>query len=365
MGRRGSSEDWGDARDSYGPRSERGGPPNGGYGRDDGRGRARLSSAEIGDALREAQQLQQDGQLDDAIALCEELLDNPDYALSCYYALGQCARAEGNIEQAASYFDEAVDRVNLDALNREESDQLLQLCQEAADGARPVGGNIPQRGGRGKTASPSPTPPPPDMAPTPDADFPPMGSSAHLAAVSGGFDGSPDDALAAAGLGGAGSVAPYYSSTMPPATAGDQLSQLINNLGSGISGVRAGVGTLPEPQRAQVTAAVRDIENYVAHGLLTAAIEECLRVMELAPQYLDVHLMLGEIYVRQGKIEQAIAKYAVLIDIYLANNRIDDAISTYRRILQLEPNNLTYRVKLLELLKTQGRTEDVQNERML
>src|SRR5215469_11080565 len=170
MGRRGSSEDWGDARDSYGPRSERGGPPNGGYGRDDGRGRARLSSAEIGDALREAQQLQQDGQLDDAITLCEELLDNgvdrpdvhyflgwlyqeadrwddaagrfelllddPDYALSCYYALGQCARAQGNIEEAAHYFDEAVDRVNLDALTREESDQLLQLCQEAAEAHR-------------------------------------------------------------------------------------------------------------------------------------------------------------------------------------------------------------------------------------
>jgi tetratricopeptide (TPR) repeat protein len=234
--------------------------------------------------------------------------------------------------------------------------------RKTADGARPVGGNIPQRGGRGKTASP--TPPPPDMAPTPDADFPPMGSSAHLAAVSGDFGGSPDDALAAAGLGVAGSVAPYYSSTMPPATAGDQLSQLINNLGSGISGVRAGVGTLPEPQRAQVTAAVRDIENYVAHGLLTAAIEECLRVMELAPQYLDVHLMLGEIYVRQGKIEQAIAKYAILIDTYLVNGRIDDAIQTYRRILQLEPNNLTYRVKLIELLQRQGRVDEVLAERM-
>ena len=72
----------------------------------------------------------------------------------------------------------------------------------------------------------------------------------------------------------------------------------------------------------------------------TAAIEECMRVMEIAPQYLDVHLLLGEIYVRQGKIEQAIAKYAILVDTYLVDGRIDDAIATYRRILQLEPNNL-------------------------
>jgi tetratricopeptide (TPR) repeat protein len=102
----------------------------------------------------------------------------------------------------------------------------------------------------------------------------------------------------------------------------------------------------------------------VAHGLLTAAIEECLRIIEIAPQYLDVHLMMGEIYVRQGKIEQAIAKYAILVDTFLVNGRVDEAIATYRRILQLEPNNLTYRVKLIDLLTRQGRADEVLEERM-
>ena len=151
---------------------------------------------------------------------------------------------------------------------------------------------------------------------------------------------------------------------MPQATPGDQLAGLIHSMSSGMMGVRAGVNSLPEPQRTQVAAAVRDIENYVAHGLLTAAIEECMRVMEIAPAYLDVHLMLAEIYVRQGKTEQAIAKYTILVDTYLTNGRADDAIATYRRILQLEPNNLNYRVKLIELLSRQGRTDEVLQERM-
>ena len=176
MGRRGSSPDWDDARDYDAPRSGRGGAqdsgqrgyrsgrPDGGRRRDEEDfDRPRLSASQVASALREAQQLQQDGQLEEAIELCEDLLatgvdradvhyflgwlyqeadrwgdaasqfelllNDPDYALSCYYALGQCARAEGNIEQAAHFFDEAVDRVNLDALTRDESDQLLQLCQ--------------------------------------------------------------------------------------------------------------------------------------------------------------------------------------------------------------------------------------------
>ena len=157
MGRRGSGGDWGDDQDVPASRSGRG-------------NRARMSHSQITSALRDAQQFQQEGDLDRAIQLCEELLDegvsrpdvhyflgwlyqeadrwdeaaaqfdlllnDPEYALSCYYALGQCSRAQGNIDEAAQYFDEAVDRVNLDALTPEESSQLLQLCQEAAEAHR-------------------------------------------------------------------------------------------------------------------------------------------------------------------------------------------------------------------------------------
>jgi tetratricopeptide (TPR) repeat protein len=405
--------DWDDA-DDYASRRE----PRHGGGR-----RGRVSGSEITQALREAQQLQQEGQLADAIDICEELfesgidradvryflgwlyqeadrwqdaaaqfellLDDPEYALSCFYALGQCERAQGNMRAAAQYFDEAVDRVNLDALTPDETDQLLQLCQEAAEAHRDMndiegaetiyqallgflrsqgwqdqvgevermmretlgdaappprrrrGGNasrsnIPQRSGNtGRSLSNGPRP----------------------SAMSAGPVGMGFEAL----VGGAGYASNGASSA---AERGDHLAQLISNLNGGTAQMRASLMTLPESVRAQVAQSVREIENYVAHGLLTAAIEECMLVMEIAPQYLDVHLLLGEIYVRQGKIEQAIAKYTVLVDRYLVGGRIDDAIATYRRILQLEPNNLTYRVKLIELLSRQGRTEEVLTERM-
>jgi tetratricopeptide (TPR) repeat protein len=465
MGRSGAG--WDDDWDRGGGRS--GGPASGGRGGRGGRGR--LSASQVASALREAQQLQQEGHLDEAISLCEELLAagvdrsdaryflgwlyqeaerwedaadqfqtllaDPEYALSCYYALGQCSRARGDIQDAAQYFDEAVDRVNLDALTRDESDQLLQLCQEAAEAHREMGdlegaetvysallgflrsrgwqdqvaeveqlmaesgagpqqrrrratggppqrpgGNIPQRAGRG-TANPrpqpvaaQPAPPPVAPPPAPAASGPvPSGPvpvvsplsgsmpsvSSQMGALSSPLGAVPGqssanvmgDAFAASGFGLSG------------AYGQDPLADLISSLSSSAMGPsRSGMPNLPEPQRTQVAAAVRDISNYVAHGLLTAAIEECLRVIEIAPQYLDVHLMLGEIYVRQGKIEQAIAKYAILVDTYLVNGRVDDAIATYRRILQLEPNNLTYRVKLIELLGRQGRGDEVLQERM-
>jgi tetratricopeptide (TPR) repeat protein len=129
--------------------------------------------------------------------------------------------------------------------------------------------------------------------------------------------------------------------------------------------VLASTASLPENIRLPVVQSMQDIQKYINHGLLTPATEECLRVIDMAPQYLDVHQVLCEIYVRQGKVEQAITKYAILVDTYVVNGRIDDAIATYRRILQLEPNNLTYRMRLINLLSTQGNKEDLLRERTL
>ncbi len=149
----------------------------------------------------------------------------------------------------------------------------------------------------------------------------------------------------------------------------DLLSQISGNRDNGLSHaaepVLASTASLPENVRAQVVRAMQDIQKYINHGLLTSATEECLRVIDMAPQYLDVHQVLCEIYVRQGKIEQAITKYAILVDTYIVNGRIDDAITTYKRILQLEPNNLKYRARLIDLLSSQGNKEDLLRERTL
>ena len=132
-----------------------------------------MSAAQVASALRQAQAAQAEGHIAEAIDLCEQiissgferpdaryflgwlyqeqeryeeaiqqfsvLLDDPDYALSCFYALGQCYRAMGDLGAAAQHFDEAVDRVNLDELTLEESDQLIQLCHEAAEAHRALG----------------------------------------------------------------------------------------------------------------------------------------------------------------------------------------------------------------------------------
>ncbi|HZS78515.1 MAG TPA: tetratricopeptide repeat protein [Ktedonobacteraceae bacterium] len=603
----------------------------------------RITASQVTGVLRQAQTFQAQGRFTDAIDLCEQiiesgfdrpdaryflgwlyqeqqrwddairqfqtLLNDPDYALSCYYALGQCYRAKGDLRTATMHFDEAVDRVNLDALTVEESDQLVQLCQEAAEAHRQLGeqeqaltvynallGFLRSRGWNDKVAqvefmlkqlqntpvpqrpltpppgaqdatrvfntdqptmmqpqvadaatmaftappvqpvAPQPAPPPvnpvvpsapvstsglgelpdwltgilndadktqlankppappapvppqvpaqpsvnmqpaaaeqtqvinmptssswltegaqpnttrqlppeqPTMVqqpvaaqPTPFAPPPPLAPAQPQVPVAPAQPVVPVEASPAQPVQPVAAVqqppvapapqpvqpaqppvpavpAVAAASTMealvpppvvppvpapeppvapaptipvpeqpiapilqtPPAQTTGSAEELLSQI-AGLSSkegilqhvadsVLASTANLPENVRVQVIQSMQDIQRYIDHGLLTPAMEECLRIIDIAPQYLDVHQVLCEIYIRQGKVEQAITKYGILIDTFVVNGRIDDAIATYRRILQLEPNNLTYRVRLINLLSAHGHKEDLLRERTL
>ncbi len=515
----------------------------------------RITAGQVTGVLRQAQSFQTQGRFNDAIDLCEQilasgfdrpdaryflgwlyqeqqrwddairqfqlLLNDPDYALSCYYALGQCYRARGDLQTASVHFDEAVDRVNLDALTAEESDQLVQLCQEAAEAHLQLGqqdqaltvynallGFLSSRGWNDKVTqvefmlkqlqqarpASAPAQPPPPLTPPPAMQYatpqqqpyagpqqqgnttrvlppeqmptigqapnmpasspapvqPPISSVPMTAHTAGELPDwltgiiSDSDKTQIANRQSQPRVDAKPAPTMPPAQmnpaqleivnqptmeqqvitnpfaaldamdevtmrkpmprvappaagpsptappqpvafslpevepaqgtkgrAEDLLSQMAGSAGNYetlkhvADAVLASTSSLPENIRLQVVQSMQDIQKYINFGLLTPATEECLRVIDLAPQYLDVHQVLCEIYVRQGQVDQAIAKYAILVDTYVANDRVDDAIAVYRRILQLEPNNLTYRTRLISLLTSQGNKEELLRERTL
>ena len=618
MGNMGNASNYGGANYAGAPPAMAGG--NGNMGGANPNGRARITANQVTGVLKQAQTFQAQGRFNDAINLCEQimesgidrpdaryflgwlyqeqqrwedairqfqlLLNDPDYALSCYYALGQCYRAKGDLRTAAVHFDEAVDRVNLDALTVEESDQLVQLCQEAAEAHRALGeqeqaltvynallGFLHSRGWNDKVAqvefmlqqmqnAPQPSAPPaypsapqgnvgyamqeqtmqqplsdaatmsfnmgqqsqPTMQqplapqqplpPAPPTQMVPVSNpnnsvgelpdwltgilsdadKAQVAPAQQPQNGQPAKAsvtdmptmeqriaapapevtaLKPPSAPLVNNVAPVEPPAPPPASPSwltedvkpvanptralppEQMvapspvavepvvqqpqaipptpipaasvpvqsvwqepivppvpvvpapapqpqvqppppspiptfteasfaeskpqphrgvEDLLNQM-AGVGSdeelthvaetVLTSTASLPENIRMLVVRSMQDIQKYINHGLLNSATEECLRVIDMAPQYLDVHQVLCEIYVRQGKVEQAITKYAILVDTYIVNGRTDDAIATYRRILQLEPNNLTYRMRLINLLATQGNKEDLLRERTL
>jgi tetratricopeptide (TPR) repeat protein len=98
--------------------------------------------------------------------------------------------------------------------------------------------------------------------------------------------------------------------------------------------------------------------RFIEQGLVWAAIDACHEVIRHDPTYLPVHLRLGEIYERAGYIEDALDKYRALIGCYAARGRDVDAIDVYYRIIDLAPESINVRTHLVKVLRQAKRSEE-------
>lgn len=98
--------------------------------------------------------------------------------------------------------------------------------------------------------------------------------------------------------------------------------------------------------------------QYLAQNLPLAAIEECYAMLELAPNYLPVHAQLAEVLLNQDKVEQAVAKYEMVASTYQIRGDIAQAIGVYQRILDISPLHMAARAKLISLLTSRGQSDE-------
>jgi len=94
--------------------------------------------------------------------------------------------------------------------------------------------------------------------------------------------------------------------------------------------------------------------EYLRRGKPFTALEECYRAVRLAPTYLPLHLLLAEVFARQGKAEEAVSKYEAVAEAHLMRDDARKAIDVYRRALVSAPMSISVREKLIELLIESG-----------
>lgn len=99
-------------------------------------------------------------------------------------------------------------------------------------------------------------------------------------------------------------------------------------------------------------------EKYIEQGLMLAATDACLEVIRLNQEYLPIHLRLGEIYERDGRPDEALIKYQLLIDTFVARAEPQRAIDVYYRLIELSPDTINARSRLADLLRGEHRLDD-------
>ncbi|PDW04966.1 tetratricopeptide repeat protein [Candidatus Viridilinea mediisalina] len=325
---------------------------------------------------------QERGDLRQAASVLNRATSDPEYALSVHFALGQIYHDLGQLPQAAQEFEQTIRLVDLETIGRNEADDLIQMYENAATIYEQIGdiaraaalygtlasfldskrwgreraGEFKSRSkelsdrnmfaklrtmGTGALTMPEePTTQPVDEAPAtsevwgkirPITDFLRGGKPD----TSSSFDSKP---------------------AAPPIP--EPMILLESMPSSEAAGVAPAIPLDTTGLSEELAGWVRLSGNYLDQGLTEAALDACHEVIRLDVDYLPIHLRMGEVFERQGRSEDALAKYQLLIDTFRVRGKPEEAIDVYLRFIELSPDTFNARSRLAELLRNAGRIEE-------
>jgi tetratricopeptide (TPR) repeat protein len=99
---------------------------------------------------------------------------------------------------------------------------------------------------------------------------------------------------------------------------------------------------------------LRTAEKYVLQGKIPAAIDEYRKVVDADPADLTTINTLGDLYVRAGKIQDAIINFSRIAESYRESGFTLKAIAMLKKISKLDPTNVETAMKLANLYSQQG-----------
>jgi tetratricopeptide (TPR) repeat protein len=125
-----------------------------------------------------------------------------------------------------------------------------------------------------------------------------------------------------------------------------------------LQGEQGVVDLLVASQGDALTEQVGRIDRYLRQGLLTLAMDEAHRAVEISPLYVPVHVRMAEIMMREGRVRQAINKYNMIAKTYMVRQETERAAAVLKEVLELAPLDLSVRESLIELLESQQRWDE-------
>ncbi len=99
-------------------------------------------------------------------------------------------------------------------------------------------------------------------------------------------------------------------------------------------------------------------EAFVQEGFTVKAIAIYKKISKLDPNTVETLVKLAELYTVQGLSREAREQYALAVDQYKKKNQNDKALEILRKIVQLDPENPTFRARLAEFCEQTGRKSD-------
>lgn len=125
-----------------------------------------------------------------------------------------------------------------------------------------------------------------------------------------------------------------------------------------------GTGPLPlaeiltQANSGRLVDSMARINHLAREGHLRAAMEETFTTLEFAPNYLPLHINMGELMLMQEHPQEASDKFATVARVYSARGESDRATQMYQRIVDISPLDTRARAHLIDQVTAQGEIEE-------
>ncbi len=96
-------------------------------------------------------------------------------------------------------------------------------------------------------------------------------------------------------------------------------------------------------------------DAFVQEGFTVKAIAIYKKISKLDTNTVDPVLKLAELYTVQGLGREAREQYALAVDFFKKKNQSDKALEVFKKIIQLDPENTAFRTKLAEFCEQAGK----------
>jgi len=103
-------------------------------------------------------------------------------------------------------------------------------------------------------------------------------------------------------------------------------------------------------------------DHYAKDGFYLKAIAIYKKVTKLEPSNMPAYAKLGHLYAQQGLPLEARSNYQIVAEHYITHRQLDKAAEIYKSLAELEPQNHKVRLKLAEINFRLGKKEDAVKE---
>jgi pilus assembly protein FimV len=106
----------------------------------------------------------------------------------------------------------------------------------------------------------------------------------------------------------------------------------------------------------------RVAETYAQQGFFLKAVAVYKQILKLDPQSIETQLRLAGMYEHLALVSDALATYELVATVFARDGQLERALQTMARMVELDPENISIRIKFAESLSKAGKTPEAARE---